>query len=91
MTKMVSAREFNQQTSRISKVAATEPVVITDRGRPSRVLMSYEEYQRLKGPGRTLHDLAMSLPEVPDSPEIDAVFEEVMSRKQLHVPFEFED
>ncbi|MDO9427487.1 MAG: type II toxin-antitoxin system Phd/YefM family antitoxin [Methylobacterium sp.] len=44
-----SAREFNQDTSRAKKAAATGPVFITDRGRPAHVLLSIEEYRRITG------------------------------------------
>lgn len=43
----LSSREFNQHASEAKKAAHSGPVVITDRGRPSHVLLSYEEYQRL--------------------------------------------
>lgn len=45
----VSSREFNQHTSRAKRTAQGGPVIITERGRPAHVLMSYEEYQRLVG------------------------------------------
>jgi prevent-host-death family protein len=53
MTTMTS-REFNHDTARAKREAAHGPVIITDRGRPAHVLMSYEEYARLRGPRRTL-------------------------------------
>jgi hypothetical protein len=43
----MTAREFNQDTGRAKTAAKTEPVVITDRGKPSHVLLSYEDYERL--------------------------------------------
>lgn len=43
----VSAREFNQDVSAAKRSAVTEPVIITDRGRPSHVLLSIEQYQLL--------------------------------------------
>lgn len=43
----VSSREFNQHTSRAKRAARSGPVIITERGRPAHVLMSYEEYQQL--------------------------------------------
>jgi PHD/YefM family antitoxin component YafN of YafNO toxin-antitoxin module len=46
-----SSREFNQDTARAKRVAKHGLVFITDRGRPSHVLMSIEEYERLKGGG----------------------------------------
>ena len=42
-----SSREFNQDVSSAKKAALQAPVFITDRGRPSHVLLSIEEYQRL--------------------------------------------
>jgi hypothetical protein len=45
----MTAREFNQDTGRAKTAANEAPVVITDRGKPSHVLVSYEEYERLKG------------------------------------------
>ncbi len=43
----VSSREFNQDTSRAKKAAASGPVFITDRGQPAHVLLSITDYQRL--------------------------------------------
>lgn len=48
-TTKVSSREFNQHTSRAKKAAKGGPVIITERGRPAHVLLSYEEYQQLAG------------------------------------------
>lgn len=48
MGKIISSREFNQDVSRIKKEALKAPVIITDRGRPAHVLMSIEEYRRLR-------------------------------------------
>ena len=62
MTTMTS-REFNQDTGRAKREAATAPVVITDRGQPSHVLMSYEEFVRLSGKGQSIWDaLACDIP-----------------------------
>lgn len=52
----LTSREFNQDTARAKKAALNGPVFITDRGRPAYVLLSFEEYQRLAGQGRTLLD-----------------------------------
>ncbi len=43
----VSAREFNQDLAAAKRTASSEPVIITDRGQPSHVLISFEEYRRL--------------------------------------------
>lgn len=52
----VSSRDFNQDVSAAKRIAATEPVVITDRGRPSHVLLSIEQYRRLVADERTIVD-----------------------------------
>ncbi|MEQ1530200.1 MAG: type II toxin-antitoxin system Phd/YefM family antitoxin [Methylococcales bacterium] len=43
----VSSREFNQDVSKIKRAAAQGPVFITDRGRPSHVLLTIEHYQQI--------------------------------------------
>ena len=56
----ITAREFNQHISAAKRAATKRPLVITDRGEPSHVLMSYEEYQRLIAKdGSILDQLAM--------------------------------
>ena len=47
MVTTLSSREFNQDTGRAKKAAALGPVVITDRGRPSHVLLSMDHYLAL--------------------------------------------
>lgn len=58
MTTQMSSREFNQQTSRAKQAAAGGPVFITDRGRPSHVLLTYEAYETLTGANHLLDRLA---------------------------------
>lgn len=60
MTTMTS-REFNQDTGRAKREAEKVPVIITDRGQPSHVLMTYAEYQRLSGTGKSIWD-ALAVP-----------------------------
>ena len=50
----VSSRELNQDIGRAKRAALTEPVFITDRGKPAHVLLSIDEYQRLLGSPRSL-------------------------------------
>ncbi|MBZ9790898.1 type II toxin-antitoxin system prevent-host-death family antitoxin [Rhizobium sp. 3T7] len=57
----LSSRELNHDVSRAKKAAKKGPVVITDRGTPSHVLMTYSEFVRLTGKRRTLVD-ALSMP-----------------------------
>ena len=52
-----SSREFNQDTSRAKKAAKTGPVLITDRGRPAHVLMTFSEYERVTGKSKSILDL----------------------------------
>ena len=55
--KVVTSREFNQDVSQAKRVARIEPVFVTDRGRPTHVLMSVETYRRLTGQTETIVDL----------------------------------
>jgi prevent-host-death family protein len=57
----ISSREFNQDAGGAKKAAEKGPVIITDRGRPAHVLLSFEEYQRLIGKGPSLLD-ALAMP-----------------------------
>ena len=53
----ISSREFNRDTAAAKRTADTEPVVVTDRGKPAHVLMSWAEYRRLTAQGATPMDL----------------------------------
>ena len=57
----VSSRDLNQDVSRAKKAAKDGPVVITDRGKPSHVLMTYTEFERLTGQQHNLVN-ALSMP-----------------------------
>ena len=57
----LSSREFNQDTSRAKRAAKRGPVFITDRGRPSHVLLTVEEYQRITAGQKSVADL-LSMP-----------------------------
>lgn len=50
----ISSRQFNQDTGAAKQAANAGPVIITDRGRPSHVLLSMESYQTLSGNQRSL-------------------------------------
>ena len=52
----VSAREFNKDVSAAKRAAAKAPVIITDRGRPSHVLLSISDYRRLLADDRSIVD-----------------------------------
>lgn len=53
----LSGRELNQDLGRAKRATKDGPVIITDRGRPAHVLLSFDEYKRLTGKMRTLGDL----------------------------------
>lgn len=55
-TTTISSREFNQDAGGAKKAAEKGPVIITDRGRPAHVLMSYADFQKLIGKGVSLLD-----------------------------------
>jgi prevent-host-death family protein len=42
----ITSREFNQHVSRAKRAAKDGPVIITERGKPSYVLMRHEEFAR---------------------------------------------
>jgi prevent-host-death family protein len=61
MTATLTSREFNQDTARAKREAAAGPVFVTERGKPTHVLLTVAEYERLAGPKRSIIDmLAMS-------------------------------
>ena len=55
--KVVSSRDFNQDVSQAKRAARIEPVFITDRGKPTHVLMSIENFRHLTGQTENLVDL----------------------------------
>jgi prevent-host-death family protein len=61
----VSSRDFNQDTAGATKAAAGGPVIITERGQPSYVLLSYREYQSLTGSAETIASL-LAMPQAAD-------------------------
>ena len=58
----LSSRELNQDTSRAKRAAGRGPVFITDRGRPSHVLLAAEEYQGIASGEKSIAD-SLAMPE----------------------------
>jgi prevent-host-death family protein len=58
----LTSREFNRETSKAKRAADQGPVFITDRGQPSYVLLSIEEYRRLSGAECKITEL-LAMPE----------------------------
>lgn len=80
----MTSREFNHDTGVAKKAATRGPVVITDRGRPSHVLLSYDDYERLVSGTPRLVDL---LSRTPGVGEIDL---EIPERDELAEPARFD-
>jgi len=76
----LSSREFNQDTSRAKRAAKRGPVFITDRGRPSHVLLTAEEYERITGGQKSISELLA----MPEAAEIE--FEPGELVRGLHEP-----
>jgi prevent-host-death family protein len=79
-TTKLSSREFNQDTSKAKRAAKRGPVIITDRGRPSHVLLSVEVYQKLTEGQRSIADLLG----MPQAAEIE--FDPPRLKGNLHKP-----
>ena len=58
----LSSREFNQDIGSAKRAAINAPVIITDRGKPSHVLLSINQYQKITGQQKTIVEL-LSMPE----------------------------
>jgi prevent-host-death family protein len=63
----ISSSDFSQNVADAKRAAADGPVFITERGEPTHVLLSLDDYQKLISPRRSIADaLAM-----PGAAEID--------------------
>ena len=61
----ISSREFNQDASGAKKAAFAGPVIITDRGQPAHVLLTFKEYKRISGSRSKIADL-LAMPGIED-------------------------
>jgi PHD/YefM family antitoxin component YafN of YafNO toxin-antitoxin module len=52
----ISSRDFNQNVAGAKRAAQKGPVVITDRGKPSYVLLRHDAYRELLGRGPSIRD-----------------------------------
>lgn len=66
--KFLSSREFNRDVSHAKREARIEPVLITDRGQPTHVLMSIEDFRRFTGESENILEILA----MPDVVELDA-------------------
>ena len=60
--KTISSRTFNQDVSDAKRTARFEPVLVTDRGRPTHVLLSIEAYREMSGQQGSIVDLLAADP-----------------------------
>jgi prevent-host-death family protein len=65
--KVLTSRQFNQDVSAAKRIARDEPVFVTDRGRPTHVLMSIESFRSISGRRDSIVDLLA----MPDPPPVD--------------------
>jgi prevent-host-death family protein len=53
----LTSREFNQDASKAKHAAQAGPVIITDRGRPAHVLLTFADYKKLTSQRAQIADL----------------------------------
>ena len=61
----LTSREFNQDRARAKRAARLGPVIVTERGKPDLVLLTYADYQRRLATQPSLADL-LSCPQIAD-------------------------
>lgn len=86
-TKTFTAREFNQDIAKAKREAKTAPVIITDRGKPSHVLLSYEDYTTLNPTKEKLHKSIVDMLAMPESADFDFEFPKMNFKSK---PVEFD-
>jgi prevent-host-death family protein len=69
----LSSREFNQDISAAKDAAKNGPVFITNRNRPTHVLLSIEDYRKLTGSKASIIDL-LAMPSCAADIEFQAVY-----------------
>ncbi|ANF30378.1 prevent-host-death protein [Leifsonia xyli] len=63
---IITAREFNHDVSAAKRSATAEPLIITDRGEPAYVLLTFADFERMTGRQKNIVDLLRQ-----DDPESD--------------------
>jgi prevent-host-death family protein len=49
-TTTLTSREFHQNSAKVKRAVQKGPVIITDRGKPALVLLTYEAYESIREP-----------------------------------------
>lgn len=83
---VLTAREFNQDTARAKRAAKHGPVFITDRGKPSHVLLSIEEYERLEEREETAGTPQQSLRQALIDPIHGDEFDLIIPERRIEPP-----
>jgi prevent-host-death family protein len=79
----LSSREFNQDSGKAKRASRKGPVIITDRGKPSHVLLSIEDYEKITAKSESIAE-ALAMPE---SAEIE--FKPSRLSGEMHRPAKF--
>lgn len=66
----LTSREFNQDVGKAKRLARLEPVFVTDRGKPSHVLLSFDAFRQLTGQTESLADL-LAMPDSTTESELN--------------------
>lgn len=74
---VVTSRELNHDVSAVKRAAARGPVIITDHGRPSHVLLTFADYERLTGTDTSLAEAFV----MPDDIELEPMRPEGSTRE----------
>ncbi|MEO9130220.1 MAG: type II toxin-antitoxin system Phd/YefM family antitoxin [Sphingomonas sp.] len=80
--KVIASREFNQDVSHAKRAARLEPVFVTDRGKPTHVLMSIDAFRQLTGQTETIVDL-LAMPSLVDIDLPESRTDDVWSRQEV--------
>ncbi len=87
---VMTSREFNQHVSQAQKAAQSDPVIITNRGEPAYVLMTYAEYEKNVYHNKPFISIADAL--CPSDPKVADIDLELKPRSRAQRrPVDFED
>ena len=79
--KVLTSHEFNQDVSQAKRAARIEPVFVTDRGKPTHVLMSIEAFRQLTGHSESIVDL-LAMPGLAEIERDDARPSDAWDRRE---------
>lgn len=84
MAIMITSREFNQNASKVLKMAENEPVFITKWGKVVSVVSSYLDYQRQAKP-ETLAEIFGETHSAGDVEGFDEILQEIRQNSHLRI------